>query len=122
MSRSTPRWEKHERPDTDVNRGLAGVVADSSAISVVDEETGSLLYRGYPVPDLAASCSFEEVAYLIWYGELPSASQLSPCRLRSAPGGSCRRNFPSFLGVVPDLPPDGRAAHSRQLPGRAGPY
>ena len=42
----------------------------------MDEETGSLLYRGYPVPDLAASCSFEEVAYLIWYGELPGASEL----------------------------------------------
>jgi citrate synthase len=60
----------------EVHRGLAGVVADTSAVSVVDEETGSLLYRGYPVPDLAASCSFEEVAYLIWYGELPGPSAL----------------------------------------------
>ena len=42
----------------------------------MDEETGSLLYRGYPVPDLAASCSFEEVAYLIWHGELPNETQL----------------------------------------------
>jgi citrate synthase len=60
----------------DVKRGLAGVIADTSAVSVVDEESGSLLYRGYPVPELAASCSFEEVAYLIWYGELPDARQL----------------------------------------------
>ena len=60
----------------EVHRGLAGVIADTSAVSVVDEETGSLLYRGYPVPDLAASCSFEEVAYLIWYGELPGPSEL----------------------------------------------
>ena len=60
----------------EVHRGLAGVTADTSAVSVVDEETGSLLYRGYPVPDLAASCSFEEVAYLIWYGELPGPSEL----------------------------------------------
>ena len=61
---------------SEVKRGLAGVIADTSAVSVVDDETGSLLYRGYPVPELAASCSFEEVAYLIWHGELPTASQL----------------------------------------------
>jgi citrate synthase len=61
----------------EINRGLAGVVADSSAVSVVDEDTGSLLYRGYPVPDLAATRSFEEVAYLIWHGELPDAAQLA---------------------------------------------
>ncbi len=61
---------------SEVKRGLAGVIADTSAVSVVDEETGSLLYRGYPVPELAASCSFEEVAYLIWHGELPTAAQL----------------------------------------------
>ena len=63
-------------PAPEVKRGLAGVTADTSAVSVVDEETGLLLYRGYPVPELAASCSFEEVAFLIWHGELPDASQL----------------------------------------------
>ncbi|HTW06445.1 MAG TPA: bifunctional 2-methylcitrate synthase/citrate synthase [Acidimicrobiales bacterium] len=67
MSDSTPQ----------VARGLAGVVADTSSVSVVDEESGSLLYRGYPVPELAARCSFEEVAYLIWHGELPKGSQLA---------------------------------------------
>ena len=60
----------------EVKRGLAGVIADTTAVSVIDEGTGTLLYRGYPVPDLATSCSFEEVAYLIWYGELPNTTQL----------------------------------------------
>ena len=60
----------------EAHRGLAGVVADTTAVSVIDEATGVLLYRGYPVPELAASWSFEEVAYLIWYGELPSTEQL----------------------------------------------
>ena len=41
------------------------------AISKVNPETNSLLYRGYPVQELAADCSFEEVAYLLWHGELP---------------------------------------------------
>ena len=49
----------------EVHRGLAGVVADTTAISMVNEATNSLLYRGYPVQQLAARCSFEEVAYLI---------------------------------------------------------
>lgn len=61
---------------TEVKRGLAGVIADTTAVSVIDEGTGTLLYRGYPVPDLATSCSFEEVAYLIWHGELPNTAQL----------------------------------------------
>ena len=58
-------------------RGLAGVVAGSTAISVVDEQSGCLAYRGYPAPELATSASFEEVAYLIWHGELPDHGQLS---------------------------------------------
>lgn len=62
--------------DTDIKKGLAGVVADYTAISKVNPETNSLLYRGYPVQELAASCSFEQVAYLLWYGELPSDPEL----------------------------------------------
>lgn len=61
---------------SEIKRGLVGVVADETAISMVNEETNSLLYRGYPVQDLAASCSFEEVAYLIWHGELPRPEEL----------------------------------------------
>ncbi|HTV11459.1 MAG TPA: bifunctional 2-methylcitrate synthase/citrate synthase [Acidimicrobiales bacterium] len=61
----------------EVRRGLAGVVADTSSISVVDEQSGSLLYRGYPVPQLSESRSFEEVAYLIWHGELPTSEELA---------------------------------------------
>ena len=60
----------------DIKKGLAGVVVDSTAVSKVVQETNSLTYRGYPVQELAANCSFEEVAYLIWNGELPNAQQL----------------------------------------------
>lgn len=63
-------------PKVEIKRGLAGVVADETAISMVNEATNSLLYRGYPVQDLAASRSFEEVAYLIWHGNLPSSGEL----------------------------------------------
>jgi citrate synthase len=41
-----------------IYKGLAGVVVDTTAISKVVPETNSLTYRGYPVQDLAARCSF----------------------------------------------------------------
>lgn len=59
-----------------VYKGLAGVVADYTAISKVNPETNSLLYRGYPVEQLAAQLSFEEVALLLWNGDIPSTEQL----------------------------------------------
>ncbi|MEU7100568.1 bifunctional 2-methylcitrate synthase/citrate synthase [Streptomyces longwoodensis] len=59
-----------------IHRGLAGVVVDTTRISTVIQETNSLTYRGYPVQDLAAHCSFEEVAHLLWHGELPDTAQL----------------------------------------------
>jgi 2-methylcitrate synthase/citrate synthase II len=65
---------------TDIHKGLAGVVADVTAISKVNPETNSLLYRGYPVHELAATQPAEAVAYLLWNGELPDADQLAELR------------------------------------------
>lgn len=62
--------------DTEVKYGLAGVVADDTAVSKVMPETNSLTYRGYAVQDLATKCRWEEVAYLIWNKELPTKAQL----------------------------------------------
>ncbi|MBF9336238.1 bifunctional 2-methylcitrate synthase/citrate synthase [Microbacterium lacticum] len=64
----------------DIHKGLAGVVADVTAISKVDPETNSLLYRGYPVHELAATQSAEAVAYLLWNGDLPTDEQLAALR------------------------------------------
>ena len=60
----------------EIRKGLAGVIVDATAISKVNPETNSLLYRGYPVQELADECEFEEVAYLLWHGELPTPTQL----------------------------------------------
>ncbi|MYW94243.1 bifunctional 2-methylcitrate synthase/citrate synthase [Amycolatopsis rubida] len=60
-----------------IHKGLAGVVVDTTAVSMVNPDTNSLTYRGYPVQDLAAHCGFEEVAYLLWHGELPTPDQLA---------------------------------------------
>lgn len=57
-------------------KGLEGVVADTTSISKVMPEINSLVYRGYPVQDLAENCTFEEVSYLMWNDDLPTAAQL----------------------------------------------
>lgn len=85
----------------EVNRGLAGVTADSTSISAIDPGTGNLIYRGYPVPDLAAHCHFEEVAYLIWHGELPHEKQLEDL---TASQRSQRRLPPVLTEVLDRLP------------------
>lgn len=63
--------------ETEIKKGLAGVVVDTTAISKVNPETNSLLYRGYPVQDLAAQLPFEAVALLLWTGELPTDEELT---------------------------------------------
>jgi citrate synthase/2-methylcitrate synthase len=87
--------------DSAIKKGLAGVVVDYTAISKVNPETNSLLYRGYPVQELAARCSFEEVAYLLWYGELPTPEQLSEFEARERAG---RTLDPVLKQVIDQLP------------------
>ena len=56
--------------------GLEGVLAAKTQISMVDGQNGRLVYRGYVIADLAEEMSYEEVAYLLWHGELPNRAQL----------------------------------------------
>ncbi|MDD3765047.1 MAG: citrate synthase [Nevskiales bacterium] len=56
--------------------GFSSTCSTKSAITYIDGDAGVLLYRGYPVAQLAEHCSFIEVAYLILNGELPNAQQL----------------------------------------------
>ena len=85
----------------EVHRGLAGVVADTTAVSKVDPESNSLLYRGYPVQELAAQKSFEEVAYLLWYGELPDERQLAEFEVTER---SMRQLDHSVRRVIDEIP------------------
>jgi citrate synthase len=57
-------------------RGLEGLVMGDTAVGTIDGQRGRLLYRGYPVEELATRSSFEEVSCLILHGELPDAAQL----------------------------------------------
>jgi 2-methylcitrate synthase len=87
--------------EEDIKKGLAGVVVDYTSVSKVNPDTNSLLYRGYPVQELAARCSFEEVAYLLWNGELPSQEQLAEFTARERAG---RALDPVVKQVIDALP------------------
>ncbi|MDH3653161.1 MAG: citrate synthase [Myxococcales bacterium] len=60
--------------------GLAGVPAARSSICLIDGSVGKLQYRGYPIEVLAERCSYEEVAYLLVFGRLPTSAQLDEFR------------------------------------------
>ncbi|KAB1642634.1 bifunctional 2-methylcitrate synthase/citrate synthase [Gulosibacter chungangensis] len=91
--------------EKEIYKGLAGVPVDYTAISKVNPETNSLLYRGYPVQELAAHCSFEEVAWLLWYGELPTEEELAAFTAEERKG---RALSPTLKGIIDSLP---KSAH-----------
>ena len=62
---------------SDTTAGLAGVIAGRTAIATVGKEGKGLTYRGYSINDLAEQTTFEEVAFLLIYGLLPTKSELS---------------------------------------------
>ncbi|MGA5691126.1 citrate synthase [Cytobacillus pseudoceanisediminis] len=65
-----------------VTRGLEGVVATTSSISSIIDDT--LTYAGYNIDDLAGNASFEEVIYLLWHRKLPTQSQLDELKSQLA--------------------------------------
>ncbi|MFD8086038.1 bifunctional 2-methylcitrate synthase/citrate synthase [Kitasatospora sp. NPDC059722] len=85
-----------------IHRGLAGVVVDTTEISTVIQETNSLTYRGYPVQDLAARRTFEEVAYLLWHGDLPDEAQLGEFRARERALRPLDRTTSELLAKLPE--------------------
>ena len=63
--------------DVTIQRGLDGVVIDTTEICSIDGLKGELIYRGYDIRELADKASFEEVVYLLWNGQLPDQDQLT---------------------------------------------
>ena len=93
----------------DIKKGLVGVYADVSTISKVMPETNSLTYRGYPVQDLAENASFDETAYLLWNGELPTRAELSAFQAEEKAN---RALTPALLRVLAEFP---KAAHPMDM-------
>lgn len=72
-------------------RGLEGIVAAHSGICWIEGDAGVLAYRGIDIHELAQKSTFEETCYLLWFGSLPTATQLSEFRKNLAEG----RKLPS---------------------------
>ena len=87
--------------ETEIKKGLAGVVVDYTAVSKVNPESNSLMYRGYPVQELAATQPFEAVAYLLWNGELPSAAQLAELRSEERRHRTLADNVKAAIDLLP---------------------
>jgi citrate synthase len=79
--------------------GLEGVIAGETSISTV---TGGLQYRGHSIEDLARHATFEEVAYLLLYGELPTAEQLDQFHQRL---GAAAEVSPAIIETLRKIPP-----------------
>jgi 2-methylcitrate synthase len=62
------------------SRGLADVIAASTAVSDIDGRAGLLFYRGYDIHRLAGAATFEEIAYLLQCGHAPTAAELAAYR------------------------------------------
>src|SRR3989440_8377199 len=98
--------DTNENPQKDVadkprKGGLEGVVAATTTISKVEGTVGRLIYRGYNIHDLARTTSFEEVAHLLWFGDLPNKEELLDLKIRLL----ADRTMPdAVLRVLNDLP------------------
>lgn len=81
--------------------GLEGVLAGETAVCHVDEGEGGLRYRGYAVSDLADKSCFEEVAYLLLFGKLPTHKELKDFAAQFIAQSVLPGPVEAFLGVVP---------------------
>jgi citrate synthase len=89
-------------PDIEIKRGLEGVIFTETYLSSIDGEAGRLFYCGHDINDLAASASYEETAFLLWYQRLPASTELEMLStwLRS------NRRLPKVVwGIMHSLPP-----------------
>jgi citrate synthase len=88
----------------EINSGLEGVVVAETSLSMIDGQNGILRYRGYSIDDLAQTTSFEEIMHLLWFGSLPTRSQLQDLETRLR---SHRELSPTVKKVIASLPSTG---------------
>ena len=87
--------------------GLEGVIANESAIANLEgkEGSGGLEYRGYRIEDLAAVVSYEETAFLLLHGDLPTRAQLAEFDARLRAARSLPEPLVALFGQVPAAVP-----------------
>ncbi|HXF91354.1 MAG TPA: citrate/2-methylcitrate synthase [Nitrospiraceae bacterium] len=96
-------------PLTPYSPGLEGVLAGETALCQVDEDGSGLRYRGYAIGNLAERATFEEVAYLLLFGKLPTRKELDDFAGRLHSQWALPGPVEAFIGVAP------REAHPMDL-------
>lgn len=86
---------------TPATKGLEGVVAANSAICYIDGDEGILAYRGIDIHELADHSTFEEVCYLLWFGQLPKREELEHFRSRLSESRSIN---PAIIEMMQKFP------------------
>ncbi|BCS94012.1 Citrate synthase [Metallosphaera sp. J1] len=81
----------------ELRKGLEDIAIKETSITYIDGELGRLYYRGYSIFDLASFSNFEEVAYLIWYGKLPTRHELEDFKSRLAEERSISEDISNFV-------------------------
>ncbi|HCN39408.1 citrate synthase [Rothia sp. (in: high G+C Gram-positive bacteria)] len=81
--------------------GFMNTANAKSAVTYIDGDTGILRYRGYPIEELAEKSSFIETAYLLIYGELPTADQLEEFDLMIRRHTMVHEDFKTFFNGFP---------------------
>ena len=82
-------------------KGLEGIVATSSSICFIDGDAGVLSYRGIDIHELAQRSTFEETAYLLWNGKLPTTSELAGFAAQLTAGRQLNPRVLELLHSVP---------------------
>ncbi len=82
-------------------KGLEGIVATTSSICWIDGDAGVLSYRGIDIHELASHSTFEETTYLLWFGKLPSASELATFSKQLA---DARHLDPKIIDLLRSVP------------------
>jgi citrate synthase len=84
-------------------KGLEGIVATTSSICFIDGDAGVLSYRGIDIHELAQHSTFEETTFLLWFGHLPTAQQLTAF---SAELATARHLHPKVIDLLRSVPAD----------------
>src|SRR5438270_7395803 len=82
-------------------KGLEGIVAASSSICYIDGDRGILAYRGIDIHELADHSTFEETCYLLWFGNLPTRSELDNFKRQLA---EAREMDPAIVSMLRSFP------------------
>ena len=108
MSTSMPETGSNPQKDTTtavatkpVRGGLEGMAVGTTTLSKVEDKAGQLLYRGHNIHDLVGTTTFEEIAHLLWFGHLPSPTELSHLKTQLV----AERTMPApVVQLLRDLP------------------